>query len=140
MTPYRPQPGTIPYRVIEWLRQHPDRNPVTAELSEAMGVEARGFTDYMRAARDRGAVHTSRSVMNKHVLHWRLGDGRPDPTIWPHGRKDEDDAEAWHPPKFRAVEFGGRLLVTGMAIRQGVAVFEPEQIAQLKRLTQGWPA
>lgn len=156
---YEPQPGTIQHRAIAWLRSaakvRPGYAPSTVEFCTALGVDTENFSAYMRPAREHGIVHTSKASGCK-VLFWRLGDGTPDPQIT--GRPANDalprklaprdlraiPTSAFPPappiPVFRAVEWDGHLLVTGMEIRDGVAIFRPEQVEQLRERTAWWRA
>lgn len=152
---YQPQPGTTPFRAVAWLRSmakcRPGYEPSTAELCDGIGVEVPGFTAYMRICREQGIVHTRPATFGK-SLHWRLGDGKPDPALgtdWSARRKDEPLhlivpaprhgpllPAAAPPPSFRALEWDGHVLATGMTIKDGVAIFTPEQVLALKRTTE----
>lgn len=140
---YQPQPGTIPHRVIAWLKAMEKAQPgkrvevSSADLAEAMGVaDSRDIHYYLRRARDAGAVVTKGSIrMGHHVVLWSLGDGTPVPK--PH---DYEPDRPLHASGFRALDFEGRLLVTGMEIRDGVAIFTREQVLRLRAQTDWWVA
>lgn len=155
---YHPQPGTTPFRAVAWLRSmakvSPGRKVSTVELCEAIGVETDCFTAYMASCRAHGLVHAEHQPGTK-VLLWSLGEGQPVDLHAPRER-DEPLSQAVHvperrgemfpgvaanaplPSEFRALEWDGHLLVTGMEIRDGVAIFGPEQVLALKRHTDWW--
>lgn len=160
---YTPQPGTIPHRVVEHLREladlFPRREPSTAEMCEALDIDSAGVTAFMRPAREHGLVHCRKKQATGKLLFWRMGDGTPDPLL---GGRDMDSAliqpsaadasdhlngdarpgevlpgVAGTAPlrqEFRALIWEGQLLATGMEIIDGVAVFTPDQIDQVKRV------
>jgi len=157
---YEPQPGTIPHRVLVWLRSmakvNPGKEPSTPEICEALDVDGAGFTAYMRPAREHGLVHTRRATLGR-FLYWRLGDGTPDPLLALRGRDkpiqrpEPADQELKPGPmmpgvaataesealrnEFRALAWDGYLLATGMEVVNGVAIFTPEMVQVLKRQT-----
>lgn len=142
---YQPTPGTIPYRAIGWLKElaaaRPEHEPSTSEICEALGISSDLFTGYMRPTRAHGAVHTRRGQGTR-VLFWHLGDGKPDRTLDLAYRPDLERAAAEPKPEplpmnigFRVTLWDGHLLATGMEIRDGVAIFTPEMVRQLKTHT-----
>lgn len=160
---YEPQPGTIPHRAVAWLRAmenlSPDRWYTTPELCAALDLETPGFTAYMQPCRAHGTVQTQQRPDTGKLLWWRIGDGTPpacevaqyDARVEatnPGKRTDLGDrqplVDQWVPPQprpgFRAVEWDGHLITTGMEIRDGVAIFTPDQVLQLKRRTDWWGA
>jgi hypothetical protein len=146
---YATQPGTFPHRVVEWLRRKPDGFECsTAEIAAAMDFDMDAVAPCLVNARKHGALAT-RKVARPHgvMLLWRLGDGRPeqrDPAVAAYDARVEAATQGKRndlvPPQFRALEWEGKLLVTGMQIVDGVAVFEPHQVLQLKRHTDWWRA
>jgi hypothetical protein len=84
---YEPQPGTIPHRVIAWLRKHPTQEPSTAELAEAVSCDPAGMASCMAPAVSAGLVKRSK-VAGFRTLWWSLGDGKPLPKT-----ADEDREE-----------------------------------------------
>jgi hypothetical protein len=176
---YEPQPGTIPYKAVAWLRAQdgvsPGRWYSTPELCERIDTEVECFSAYMRPAREHGLVHTEKRTATGKLLWWRIGDGTPQFDKPPHlaefdarldgsrqGKRTQDEPQKETPLDlsgvhgevfpgvaadaplpvhgFRAIEWEGYLLATGMEIRDGVAIFTPEHVAQLKRHTDWWPA
>jgi hypothetical protein len=149
MTMYKPQPGTIPHRAVAWLRamqaERPGYEPSTVEFCEALDVDTYAFTACMRMVRERGLVHTRKE--SPKVLRWKLGSGKPDPELTKPAHLASFDAsvEGKVPAKvrqktvpaseFRALMWDGQLLATGMEIRDGVAIFTPEQVLTLKQHT-----
>jgi hypothetical protein len=153
---YEPQPGTIPFRAIAWLRSmekcRPGAKTSTADLCESIGVDSEGFTAYMATERRHGLAKAEHQRGTK-VLLWSLGDGKP---VDLEAREQDEPLQraptaldlsgvsgspfppAVPDPTFRAVKFDGKLLVTGMEIRDGVAIFEPHHIPLLKQHTDWW--
>lgn len=144
--PYETQPGTVPHRVVMWLRAQakatmdPDAEYSSFEICEALGLDPLiGFASSMRAVRDHGLVHTRPVMTDVKRLMWSLGDGTPDPGTY----KRKSPKAVKHrappvtipapPPSFRALALEGCFFVTGMEIRDGVAIFTPEQILTLRR-------
>jgi hypothetical protein len=95
--------------------------------------------------REHGVVHTRKAPVGR-LLYWRLGDGKQDPTLgWRRTPAvvafdaQVESAPVPMQPEFRALVWDGNLLATGMVIRDGVAVFTPEHIEEIKRLTAWLP-
>lgn len=155
---YELQPGTTPFRAVAWLRSmakvRPNYEPSTVEVCEALDVDVDGFTACMANARYHGLVKTSRRVGAGKVLFWSLGDGARTDDIRsvkkeaPLHPRFEVDLSAMRapllpelagpPPGFRAMPWDGNLLVTGMEVRDGVAIFTPEMVMGLKQHTDWW--
>lgn len=76
---YTPQPGTIPYRVIEFLKQQPPGSEFSsAALAEAIGHEGASLSLYLLVARDCGAVKSEKRqplTGGQRTHYWRLGEG-----------------------------------------------------------------
>lgn len=147
---YTTQPGTFPHRVVEFLKLKPRGFEIsTAELAEVMDFDPEAVRQCLLNARKHGLV-AARKVNNPTcgvMLLWRLGDGKPeqrDPDVARYDALIDNTNQGrridLERPDFRAIEFEGKLLVTGMRIIDGVAVFEPEQVLQLKRTTDWWRA
>lgn len=141
---YEPQPGTIAHRACLWLRSmdkvRPGYEPSTVEVCEGLDIDTYGFVPCMRAAREAGIVHTRKAKLGMgRVMLWRLGDGTPDPTLLPAvfvpvPDEPEKPLPEWRAPRFHPVAFGDQVLVKGVKIINGVAVFTPQQIAQLAQV------
>lgn len=139
---YEPQPGTIAHRVILWLRAqakatgNPEAEYGTGEVCEALDLELEGFVPFLRTSRDHGLIHTRHVMTDTRRLVLRLGDGSPDPCVWkrrpPVVHRPPPATIPAPPPAFRALQWEGCVFVTGMEIRDGVAIFSPEQIRALK--------
>lgn len=146
---------------------YPDREYPTPELCEALDCETAGFTAFMSTARSHGLVQARFHAGEGKLLFWRLGDGEPVADIRGYARDEEllSTPLPLHVPlhvnreagplfpgvstspaseamraRLHAIEWEGKLLVTGMEIRDGVAIFEPEHVQQLKRHTDWWRA
>lgn len=78
--PYEPVAGTIPAKVLEYLRAHPDVSLSTSELSASIGQTGANLHPFMAAAVKAGAVVTSKG-----------GDGRL--TYWSLGSTEVDEPE-----------------------------------------------
>lgn len=80
---YTPQPGTIPHRVIEFLKSQPHGLEFsTAALAEAIGHEGSGLHACLATPLEHGAVKADKRVPplgGKATLFWSLGDGTPPP-------------------------------------------------------------
>jgi hypothetical protein len=146
---YEPQPGTIPHRAMAWLRAmakcRPGYEPSSVEICAGLDIDPDGFVAYMRYVREHGLVHTRKAPVGR-LLYWRLGDGKQDPTLgWRRSPAvvafdaQVESAPVPTQPEFRALVWDGNLLATGMVIRDGVAVFTPEHIEEIKRLTAWLP-
>lgn len=146
---YEPVPGTIPYRVVGWLKAQAKATGnlygeySSVEIGSRLELDcADDFPNYLRRARERGAVHSRK---DGRTLYWRLGDGTPDPQF---GASPEvvaydaavDEKEPCKPPGFRAMRWRDHLLVAGVEVRDGVAIFKPEQVMKLKAQTDWWAA
>ena len=76
--PYVPQPGTIPHRVIAYLRRmQPGECIATAPLADELDVSPSSILPCMGAAVRGGLV--KRESING-LVHWSLGDGTPQPA------------------------------------------------------------
>ena len=88
---YNPPKGTIPYRVIEFLKlQQSGSSYSSAELAEAIGHEGANISVYLKAAIEHGAIAVERRAAKGcatiKLNYFSLGDGVPLP-------KPEDDEE-----------------------------------------------
>lgn len=75
---YEPQPGTIPAKVIEYLRAQPEGFTIaTAPLLEAIGQPGvNPLQSYVRPALAAGIIAFEKEPGRAHGV-WRLGDGVP---------------------------------------------------------------
>lgn len=142
---YEPVAGTIPHRVLAWLRSmdkvRHGYEPSTAEICEQLDLETAGFSNFMLRCRENGLTHARRDGRS---LRWKLGDGMCDPDLYYRGTdeapayiesKPAKVSKAAVPKEFRVLLFEGKLLTAGMEIRDGVAIYEPEMLRELKRHT-----
>lgn len=91
--PYTPQPGTIPHRVIEYLRRAaPGTSIATAPLADELDVSSSSILPCMGPAIRDGLVKRERV---DGIIHWSLGDGTPPPAA--------PDAEDDHEMKSKIV-------------------------------------
>lgn len=94
---YEPHPGTVPYRVIEFLRGNPGQHE-TGAICKALDLVPASFTTLLSVAKQRGVVSAQRS--GKTTL-WSLPSGQ-------RGAVDQDDLRipkfvpSWTPPKMVA--------------------------------------
>lgn len=98
--PYIPQPGTIPFRVIEHLKTLPKGSEIsTPDLCEALDLDLTGpFRAYMEGALRNGALKsTVKPRGSRNVAHWSLGDGVPMPQPEPEEEALEPLAETPKP-------------------------------------------
>lgn len=73
--PYVPQPGTIPHRVIEYLRRlAPGAEAANAVLADELDITQSSIIPCMLAAVHHGVVKRER---REGVTFWSLGDGVP---------------------------------------------------------------
>lgn len=153
---YNPPTGTIPFRAIAWLKamagqgQHGPFS--SAGLCEGIDSDPAGFVTCMKPALTAGIVTAVKLKGRGKTLWWALGDGKtqhphdftPDVSMAPKPRvtvrpgplfpgvnaSRYDDGQP-----FRAVEFYGRVIVTGVQIIDGAAVFTREQFRALQGAT-----
>lgn len=73
--PYAPQPGTIAYRVIEYLRdKHPERAWVaSAVIADALDIDAK-LRPYLSVPISQGWLVVRKRAPDG-VLEWQLGEG-----------------------------------------------------------------
>lgn len=91
---YQTQPGTVPHRVVEFLRTQKGKEFSTAELCDLLGIENSSFAGFMSTARGHGAVKAQR-IPNRGVgMFWSVGDDVPAPLPEDH----EDDKPLSAPP------------------------------------------
>lgn len=80
---YTPQPGTIPHRVIEFLKQQPRGVEFSsAHLAEAIGHDGASIAIYLAAALEHGVLKGEKRVPplgGQKTYFWSLGDGTPLP-------------------------------------------------------------
>lgn len=81
-TPYTMLPGSIPFKVVEWLKAHQRMLPpgekfkaTLAVIGEAIGHDGGDLNQFLGKARQHGIL-TSEPTAHKHRL-WMLGDGVP---------------------------------------------------------------
>lgn len=148
---YVTQPGTIPHRVLGYLRENPETEFSTATLCEELDLDPSTFAATMKWAKVHGAVSARRIPGRGPTMFWKLGDGKPeapDPHIAafdrliddPRGAKAAAKAAlptpAPAPEPFRAALWtDGSLILVGAAVRPDGAVILPkEQVMRLKSL------
>lgn len=86
--PYIPQPGTIPHRVVEYLRRlAPGTWVASGPLADELDITQSSIIPCMVAAVHHGVVKRDR---RDGIVHWRLGDGTALPAP---GEEEEDDPE-----------------------------------------------
>lgn len=155
---YKTQPGTIPHRVLTYLKSQPEGAEFTSvQICEAIGCDADNFAYLMRRAIKGGALKMRMKPGFAKLLFWSLGDGKPLPEPEDH----EDDAPlprkpapaprpgplfpSVFPPKesqeFRAALWtDGSLILCGVDVRpDGSVVLPAAQTAQVKNLI-AWSA
>lgn len=87
---YQPQPGTIAFRAIEWLKLQPQGTEVTASMwGEALDVEPVMIAPCLKPAIHAGLVKEGTRNGMQRPKWYRLGDGAPTRTAPP----DEDDRD-----------------------------------------------
>lgn len=74
---YQPQPGTIPARVIVYLRERPGQWIAAAEIAEALNCDS-GLRNFMSTAQRAGAVAIEKRMGR---VFMALGDGIPLPDF-----------------------------------------------------------
>ena len=85
--PYAPQPGTIPFRVIQYLqRLAPGASIASGPLADELDINANSITACMQPALHHGVVKRERV---DGIVHWKLGDGTPLPPA-PDADEDPD--------------------------------------------------
>lgn len=155
-SPYVPQAGTIPARVVAYLEQQAAKGRKWipgAELCEVLGQPA--VTPYLEAPLKHGLVWRRTVANNRRLTEYAVGDGKPLPVA-----EDHERDEPLHPvppvpgaaPLFPvAVEpkrapkpargFHAGLFTDGtLSIKQGDAMVEldAQQTSTLARLLRGW--
>lgn len=128
---YTPQPGTIPHRVIEFLKQHPHGAEFSgAEIADAIGHDGAALTVYLSNPVDRGALKVDKRVPphgGHKVNYYSLGDGIPLP------KADDDVDEPLHKP------LSAPALAPAEEIPARSKPANPHQAAQtLSRAVFGW--
>lgn len=74
---YDPQPGTIPYRVIQHLRSQPKGDDFsTAQLAEALEIDITSLGGSMLTPVKHGLI-ARRKDPDTGLVYWRLGNGIP---------------------------------------------------------------
>lgn len=140
---YTPQPGTVPHRVLAYLRALPDGiRPSTVELAEALSVDPAVVTATMPAALRDGQVqrHPFTTASGRASYRWTAVVGQPAPKAPaevdddPPRRKLVPTYVALHPTKFNAsLWLDGSLILSGIPVRKdGVVILDPEQAALLR--------
>ena len=85
--PYIPQSGTIPHRVVEYLRRlAPGTWVASGPLADELDITQSSIIPCMVAAVHHGVVKRDR---RDGIVHWSLGDG----TAMPAPVEEEDDPE-----------------------------------------------
>lgn len=101
---YVPQAGTVPAKVLAYLRTLPEGAEVaTVPLLEAIRcspADSKSMCGYMATAVAHGAVRKRRQFEDRRSLVWSLGDGRPVPVA-----RDADDEPAANEPAAPAAPF-----------------------------------
>jgi hypothetical protein len=126
---YTPQPGTIPHRVIAWLRRQPVgeefAGPVIADKLDL--AESGGLVACMAAAVRAGLV-TSRKRPGERMLYWSLGDGK----ALPKPAEDEPDEPLSKAPTTLPDPSKWRLPFSPTATPSAAPQLEPELRAKRK--------
>lgn len=74
---YTPQPGTIPAKVIEYLKGQPEGHEAAAvEICEAIGQDTINLTPFLTTPEKHGLLKRSRKEGSR-AAFWSLGDGKP---------------------------------------------------------------
>lgn len=135
---YTPQPGTIPHRAVAWLRENgydaDSAGASTALVCEELGIDCSAFTHSMGTAVGHGLVERQAIEGKGRVLFWRMAERAPIASvarIAPIARLVSRPAEG----EFRSLMWEGQLPATGMEIRDGVAIFTPDMVQEIKRQT-----
>jgi hypothetical protein len=131
---YTPQPGTIPFRVIQHLQSLPSGTPAsTAELAEALEIAPNSLPPIMRAALNAGLVMRKpfQTLAGRCSHHWTLGAGAAEDEV------DDDPVVQRTVPavRFNATLWDGSMILTGLPVREdGAVILNPAQIARLREL------
>lgn len=141
---YTPQPGTVPYRALAYLKALPEgvQPPSTVELAEALGVDPAVVTATLPAALRDGQVqrHPFTTAAGRASYRWTAVAGQPAPAAEvdddPPRRKLVPTYVALQPLRFNAALWlDGSLILSGIPVRKdGVVVLDPEQTARLRQL------
>lgn len=78
---YKPQPGTMPHRVIEYLKSQPAGTEFSSHaLAAAVGHEGSAIASYLVAAVEHGAIVCEKRMPmlgTRLVAYYRLGENAP---------------------------------------------------------------
>lgn len=108
-TPYKPQPGTVAYRILGWLEaQGETREFTSAQIAEALDIPAQTLGSYMEQSvaaglvfrRQKDRTHPRAPVfwsLTNHGLRQRM-EMSPNPVGWMTKPKSDDDVPV---PTFR---------------------------------------
>lgn len=129
---YQPQPGSIPYRVIQHLETLPEGTELsTAELNEFLGQPADlSLAPFLQNAR-KGGLLESRVPRGERASMWKLAGSSLD--------SNEDDMPMIQrtvpAQRFNATVWGGSLVLVGVRGREdGAVVLTPEQTQRVRGL------
>jgi hypothetical protein len=121
---YQPQPRTIPYRAIEFLKTHPAGSELAAAvICEALGTDTNGFATCMTPAKRAGLVQARKEGR---LLMWSLGDGTPEDL--PEDYQPDEPlkrAEQSSPP---VAEFNAALWADGDLVLYGAQLNEDNSV------------
>jgi len=143
---YTPQPGTIPYRVIEYLKIQPRGLEFSsAALAEAIGHDGAGLRSCLAIPLEHGALKADKRVPplgGKATLFWSLGDGTPLPKPDDY----EPDQPLSKPPTMAAAPQASKPAADTVIKRKKPAAKTPAQVPKLapapeapqQRWTFGW--
>lgn len=150
--PYETQPGTLPHRVVEYLKRQPEGAEfATAVLCDAMDVtggHVHGFPTVMAPARQAGLVKVRTKPGHGRTFYWSLGDGTPlqqEVKADPEGAAPEEEGDA--PAGEAMQEFQAAAWADGDVDLYGLIELDdggfrmtPTMVAKLKRLIAWMPA
>ena len=74
---YELQPGTLPHRVVNWLKLQPIGGEFSStQIAEEIGASLEGFASTLQTAKSHGVLRMRKELR---VCYWSLGDGTPEP-------------------------------------------------------------
>jgi hypothetical protein len=85
---YQTQPGTLPHKVVEYLRAHPGEEFATAVLCDEFQTDATSFAKSMENPKKHGLVKSRRKPQHGLSFWWSLGDGQAAPL--PHDYEPDE--------------------------------------------------
>lgn len=137
---YTPQPGTIPYRVIEFLKQQPPGTEFSsAALAEAIGHEGASLSLYLSVARDCGAVKSEKRqplTGGQQTYYWRLGEGESLPK--PPDYEPDEPLTPRNPARPLSSILAPAAADAVVKRKEPAAPSKPQAVANLNRAVFGW--